>query len=335
MHVVSTTDLMPSDWNFLAGINLAPDLSFESFTGRVGTGWARWVPHPMAGRMQAAFRACQAAKKQPGAVLFSHLPLMGAATNVARKLTAPAVPQVAFSFNFTTLPSGARRKVMARAFKGISEFVVYSNYERGVYAELFDIPIQKLVYLPWAMTRPEPGPVNPMAGGGPYISAIGGEARDYASLAQAMRARPDLRAAVVARSYSLEGIDLPPNVTAFTDLPAPKTWALLAGSDAMVLPLRDGQTACGHITVVAAKLLGIPVIATDSVGIAEYVADGRVAALVPPGEPEAIVAAMAHVVGEPTARRAAAAAAERASAEHDPAMWLRYVAAKSVLLQKG
>jgi glycosyltransferase involved in cell wall biosynthesis len=125
---------------------------------------------------------------------------------------------------------------------------------------------------------------------------------------------------------------MPPNVSVFTNLPAPKTWAVLAGAKTMVLPLRDARAACGHITLVAAKLLGIPIIVTDSVGIRDYTDGGRVAALVPPGSAEAIEVALDRVLGDDVQRQQARTGVALARQEHDPQLWLDYVNEKAALL---
>lgn len=332
MHVISTSDLMAPDWNFLADLNPDPALTFQSFSSLQPSGLAARFPHPIAARLQAAARACRAARRRSDAILFTHLPMMAAVTNLARRVMAPGVPQIAFAFNFTTLRDDTRRRFFARAFRGITEFVVYSTYERELYAEAFGIDPDRLVYLPWTMETPVPDPENPMAGKGAYVCAVGGEARDYATFAAAMRARPTLPAAVVARDYSLAGIDMPPNVTVFTNLPASKTWAILAGAEAMVLPLRDDRAACGHITLVAAKLLGIPIIVTDSLGIRDYTDGGRVAALVPPGSAEAIEAALDRLLDDQAQRQQARTGIPLARREHDPRLWLDYVQDKAALL---
>lgn len=145
MHVISTSDLMASDWNFLADLNPDPALTFQSFSSLQPSGFASLVPHPVAARRQAAARACRAARRRPDAILFTHLPMMAAVTNLARRVMAPAVPQIAFAFNFTTLRDDTRARFFARAFRGITEFVVYSSFERELYAEAFGIPVIVIV----------------------------------------------------------------------------------------------------------------------------------------------------------------------------------------------
>ena len=106
-----------------------------------------------------------------------------------------------------------------------------------------------------------------------YVCVVGGEGRDYALVADAMRKRPSLRMAIVARPYSIEGIDFPENVSVFTNLPLQMTWRLAVESKGLLVPLKTDRTACGHITVVGAKMLGIPLVVTRSVGVEDYVND--------------------------------------------------------------
>ena len=54
----------------------------------------------------------------------------------------------------------------------------------------------------------------------------------------------------------------------------------------MMLPLKSETTACGHITLVGAQLLGIPLVITRSKGVADYVEDGVTATLVAAGDAE-------------------------------------------------
>jgi glycosyltransferase involved in cell wall biosynthesis len=68
--------------------------------------------------------------------------------------------------------------------------------------------------------------------------------------------------------------------------------------------------AFGRVTVEAMRA-GIPVVATDSGGTPELVADGRTGLLYPPGRPEMLAAAIARLIDEPgLASRLGAAAQE-------------------------
>jgi glycosyltransferase involved in cell wall biosynthesis len=75
---------------------------------------------------------------------------------------------------------------------------------------------------------------------------------------------------------------------------------LLAAMDVFVLPsLWEGLP----LSMVLAMGAGVPVVATRVAGIPEVVDDGRTGLLVPPGDAEALGAALARVLNEPELRR--------------------------------
>lgn len=339
---VNNSDLMGPDWRFIAPLaeceagqigapDIAPQIAWEFHSGRPRSALERAVSRPNLARYRAAFSAVRSAQRAVAAgreaVLVSHLPRMAAATNTIRRALCPGTAQIAFAFNFTDLPTGAERAYFRRALKGVAEVVVFSAYERRLYADLLAIPEARIRHLPWAMEAPRPGPVNPLGrlASEPYLCAVGGEGRDYASLAEAMRALPETRLAIVARPHSVAGIDMPENVTVFENLPLEQTWRLAADSRGIAIPLRSDRTACGHITIVGAQLLGLPLVTTRSAGIADYVADGETALVVEPGDAEGLAAALSAILGDRQAAEARAAVA-RARAERENALgaWVGY-----------
>lgn len=328
MLVVNSSDLMPPDWRFLEPACNDPEIRWRHVSGRPANMVERLVRRPSLARWRAAARICAVARERPEeSVIVTHLPGMTMAAGLLRRRLCPEVPQIAFSFNFTTLPGGVRHRMMRDAFAGITEFVVYSQFERALYAERFGMDPARFRFLPWAMEPPVAGPDLP-AGmpAAPYLCAIGGEGRDYRSLAEAMRKQPGLHMVVVGRSYSVAGIDFPANVTVHVDLPAPQTWAVAQQSLGMAIPLRTAETACGHVTLVGAQLLGIPLVLSRSVGISDYVTDGNTARLVEPGDPAALAAALAAMVED---RAGSAAMARRgrdaAATRSDPRRWVDYL----------
>lgn len=332
MHFINTSDLAAPSWRFLADVATdRPDLSWETISGQPRNTIEMRIRRPALARWRAGAEAAQSARRHDGPrMLVSHLPLMSAATNVFRRLRAPDVPQIAFAFNFTELPHGLRRRFLDQALSGIEEFVVFSQFERPLYSAELGLDEARIKVLPWAMEPPVPGPRNPLPEDWPdlgYISAIGGEGRDYALLAQAMAERPDQRLAVVARPYSIAGIDFPPNVAVFTNLPGAETWRIAKDSRGLVIPLKTETTACGHITIVGAQLLGLPLVVSRSRGVADYVVDGTTAQVVPPGD----VAALGHALDMLTADSAeihamAARAKARAEVENNLSNWVSYFA---------
>ena len=64
---------------------------------------------------------------------------------------------------------------------------------------------------------------------------------------------------------------IPGNVYIFKNLPSQKTWSVAQNSLGVLIPLLSDKTCCGHITIVSAKLLGLPIVTTRSVATDEYI----------------------------------------------------------------
>lgn len=173
MNFISVSDLCGPDWPFLAPYCDDPTIKWTTHSGQPQSAVERAIRKPNLGRYRAARQATQ----NPGAdaVLVSHLPLMGAATNMMRRRRCPEVPHIGFSFNFTDLPTGLRHKYLAHALSDITECTVYSRFELDLYPRYFDMDPDKFRFLPWAMDPPEPGPDNPAGHIGPYVCSIGGK----------------------------------------------------------------------------------------------------------------------------------------------------------------
>lgn len=326
MHFINNSDLMGPDWRFVEPLCRDPDITWSFHSGVPRNLPERLVRRPKLARYRAAWQAVQEARRGTAEhpVLVSHLPRITAATNILRRTRCPDVPMIGFSFNFTDLPQGRSLGYFRRALGGITEIVVYSTMERALYSRLFDIAPDRVHVLPWAMDPPKAGAETPVPGLGPYLCAVGGEARDYALLARVMAGLPALRMVVVARPYSIRGIDFPENVTVFTNLPAPQTWRLVRDSLGMVIPLRSDTTACGHITLVGTQLSGVPLAITRSEGVADYI-DDETAILFEAGDAAGLEAAITRLTEDrETATARAEAAAAVAAERSNPARWAAY-----------
>jgi len=217
---------------------------------------------------------------------------------MAGALFAPRhVRHLAFSFNFTDLPTGIQRKVMERAFRSVERFTVFSSVERQLYAQYFNLPIERFDLLHWGV-RP-PRVKGPPLEEGDYLCAIGGQARDYATLMRAMARLPHLRLVLVATPQSLMNVDIPANVSVHTNIPLAMAMNILAYSRYMVLPLRDNRVPCGHVTLVAAMHLGKAVIATGSAGLLDYITPGVSGLTCPAGDHAALARTIQSVHDDP------------------------------------
>jgi len=157
---------------------------------------------------------------------------------------------------------------------------------------------------------------------GGYVFAGGGTDRDFATLVEAVRGS-DVRLELIVFSRDQLPLDLPPNVQVDGPVPVQRFLERMAGADVVVVPLRDGRSAHGQTTVVQALALGKPVVATRSVGVVDYVEDGREGLLVSPEDVDGLRRALATLRSDDPFRESRAAAAAARGAELTPAEFAR------------
>ena len=88
---------------------------------------------------------------------------------------------------------------------------------------------------------------------------------------------------------------------------------ILVDSDVFVLPsLWEGLS----IALLEAMAAGLPVVATDVEGVAEVVTDGETGLVVPPGDADALTAALSRLLGDPSLRKRLAQAGHQRVVQH-------------------
>ena len=246
----------------------------SSLAWRRGTGWnassngPRWLPGERAGSRYAPRR------RQHAKLLISQDARMTYRCAQSARLQKARVPHLAWGFNFTTLPRGLYRRLMASVFTDVDRFVAYSSLERSLYADYFRIDPARIDVLLWGVAQPLVEPADTPIESGDYICAVGGNARDYRTLFAAMAQVPEIPLVAVLRPANVVGLDVPSNVRLHFNLPVGKTNNIVAFSRFMVLPLAGSEVPCGHVTLVAAMHLKKALVVTDSRGVSDYVQDG-------------------------------------------------------------
>jgi glycosyltransferase involved in cell wall biosynthesis len=285
---VNVSESADPAWNWIGGRFPEDPFRWISFSGLPSSAFEDRIQSPKISRYRACWEAARAAKRERAALIVSHTPLVSAWTNLFCRALGVKAPHLAFSFTFSTLPTGVRRHFIVNGIEGIDRFVCFSTVEQARYPKYFGIPEGRIDSLRW--TAAEPGfdssarPSEPT----PYLCAVGGEGRDYATLVEAMRRLPDHRLAIVARPANVVGLDLPSNVSLRTNIPLADVWNVIAHAKLMVLPLRDTEVPCGHGTLIAAMQLETPSIVTESAAMIDYVSDETTGLITPPGDPDAM-----------------------------------------------
>ena len=272
-------------------------------------------------RFRGAFYLARAAKNENFDLIVSHGPWATAWAAMMLGVQKNGVRHLAFAFNFTDLPQGLRKAWMQRSFRHVDDFAVFTDAEVALYRDYFALPDDKILRAPWGVAPPL-SEIPPKKIDGPYIAALGGEARDYGVLCETARLRPEIQFVAIARPHNFEGLAPPSNLQVHYNLPFEEAWGLVANSEAAIVPLRSRETPCGLVTVVGGMHLGMAQIVTEACGIVDYVENGEHGILTPAGDAEAMASAaellmtdraLAQRLGENARARAAQECSEAAT----------------------
>nr|WP_279342521.1 glycosyltransferase [Geotalea sp. SG265] len=150
------------------------------------------------------------------------------------------------------------------------------------YSRVFRLPREKFCFVPYHTTIEADRYPSVQ---GDYIFSGGNFARDYATLALAVRGLDIPVVIACSNNDALKGINFPSNVQV-VGVSHHRFMELMAGSHINVVCLRKGLLhSGGQQTFLNAMALGKPVIVTDPEGARGYVEDGVDGLLVPAGDP--------------------------------------------------
>lgn len=319
LTAINVPDLSPADDAFTQ-LQTRHALRWVGLSGQPANALERSIRGMRLSRYRAAAQA--ALRAGPRSFVISHLPLMTAAVAHLLRLRGD-VPHLGFAFNFTRLPTGRRLQYLQGALRRVDKMVVFSRYEHELYSEHFGIERERFQPVIWTQGPPPVQADTGLNDVRPYLCAIGGEGRDFALLMQvARRLGSAMRVVVVARPQSLVGLEVPDNVTVLTNISLAQTWAIANGSRGVMVPLLTRETCCGQITLVSAKLLGLPLATTRAHATREYV-EGRAAVLeCDPGDVAGFADLARRLYEEAASLRAAAQTQKAAElAIHDRRHW--------------
>jgi glycosyltransferase involved in cell wall biosynthesis len=260
---------LPNEWTHYSSLNLKVP---------------NWLPKKQSvARFIQAYRAIQLAKKSPS-LLVTHGPRPAYYGARMAQILNPALPHLMYSFNFTNLPTGFQHKAMAKAYEQINRFVVYSSLEKKVYADYFGIDPERIDMIHWSVHPPQTSTNEPPLVTGEYICALGSQGRDYHTLFEAMRQLKHIKLIVVATKECIKDLSVPDNVKVYTQIPLSQAHNILTHSKFMVVPLRDSQVPCGHVTIVSGMFFKKAMIVTNSEGVHDYIQDHQTGLFYKPKE---------------------------------------------------
>jgi glycosyltransferase involved in cell wall biosynthesis len=159
-------------------------------------------------------------------------------------------------------------------------------------------PVDPRFFAPAAPRRPDAVTVPDE----PYIVSAGLEMRDYATLLEAARGLP-VKVVIGAGSpwskFSFDqGVDVPENVIVSSFDPV-QMRELYRSARLAVVAVRPSRRTCGISVILEAWSMGLPVVATRTIGLRHYIRDGENALFAPPRDSAALRAAILRLLAEP------------------------------------
>lgn len=288
MRIINVPDLSPPDDAF-THLELRQNVEWIRLSGLPQNAIERQIKILRVSRYRAAAQAALCSRESD--VVISHLPLMSTAISTLLRVKSNPPRHIAFAFNFTDRPTGQRLKFMKKALLSIDRFVVFSDYERQLYSNLFGIEISRFESVVWTQNPPKIDTRCDLSDfEAPFFCAIGGEGGDLKIILDAAKIlKNDARFVIITRPIDIDINLIPKNVQFLFNIPLGQVWALAAKSLGVLVQLKSLDTCCGHITLVGAKQLGLPVVTTSSYATKEYVHGRESALLSDPGDTDAFV----------------------------------------------
>jgi glycosyltransferase involved in cell wall biosynthesis len=291
LKVVCCAEMVDPKWRWVESYFSPVDVAFD---------FARCPPHRIdkvirvfsLARFLGCLEAVRTAQRTGAQILVTHGPTLAAWCSLLARVLCVKASILAHSFNFTALPGPVKRIVFRFAFASVERFVVFSQIERDIYSRAFNVPIERFDFVHWSVRAPNVEAPHQPIERGDYIAAIGGNARDYKTLVEAAHHLQDVHFVLVVRPENLKGLELPTNVTVYTDISFGKAMNILLHSRFMVLPLIASDIPCGHVTLVAAMHLGKAMVVTNSAGVRDYICEGENAITVEAGSVGGLIEAM-------------------------------------------
>ena len=207
--------------------------------------------------------------------------------------------------------------LLNRIWRRISLFLVHSRAEARLFAKVHDIPADRFVFSYWGFDLPDFSSAKVEVPDEPYVTMIGRNNRDLATLYAAAE-RSGVPAIVITAGYMANWYPAKPpaNVTLLVDKPMEECLSYVDRSFAHLVLVADSKRGAGHISAVSAMLLGKPQIFSDVAPIADYLIDDFNGIAVPLGDVDAIANAICRLKDDSALAERLGSAGRKFALEH-------------------
>ena len=228
-------------------------------------------------------------------------PQLPAIVGLRKRVRRRDVPVVAWCFNVGKIYAGAKGHLARYGLRSIDRFVCHSRAECDRYSHWLGLPRERFEFVP--LQRGEPGQADVRPDDvEPFVLSMGSSGRDYRTLFRAVE-RLGLPTIVVAAPYAVAGLRVPTNVEVRSNQSWDECTRLARAARVNVVSVLNDETASGQVTLIQAMRMNQPIVATRCIGTEDYVDDGITGLLVPPGDDDAMAAAIRALWDDAALRR--------------------------------
>jgi glycosyltransferase involved in cell wall biosynthesis len=227
----------------------------------------------------------------------SPLPELGAAAVIGRRSRPPEV--IVADCVWGSGGSGVDRLASKAGIRLMDNdhvhYCVHSAQQKKRFPELWGIAAERVHVAPYYYTLSEEELAEPVDRSG-GVFAGGDSHRDYGPLIEAAREVDSDFTLATGRLSGDQLAALPPNVRAGS-VPHDEFMRLFRSAAVVVVALQGrSDRSAGEQTYLNAMVLGKPVIVVDTMGVREYIEDGKTGLIVPPRDAAAMAAAVRWVM---------------------------------------
>ncbi len=222
------------------------------------------------------------------------------------RLTMRRTPLVVFDVETLGRPTGRRLALVRFAAKRFDRLVYASRRQLDFYRTHLADLVSNARYIPIGIgAYPKRRPLGEVVSGPILASGHHGKAfRDWATLLRAYAPMASSAPLLIAGRETLgdddcDGVPIPDGVRFAPFMPADKYQDLVEDARFVVIPLPNRAHSLGQLSVLFCMAMGKAVIATRMMGVEDYVDDGETGLLVPPGDADALRAAMERLLANP------------------------------------
>lgn len=209
-------------------------------------------------------------------LVISDNPRIGLIMAFMIRMSWSKVRHVIWNFNIARKYTGLKLLLSRIALTGNTHIVVFSQYEKDVYSDLFRLDKRRIHFKLYSgpylddprYTRISIEKKN-------YIVSAGYSGRDYKSLFKLAAAMPDTAFVVVTLPKAIKDLVKPDNVTIVSGIEELEYCQIIANAQAFVLPIQKDVIANGQIAIVQAMSFNTLLFVNRLPGVVDYFEGGR------------------------------------------------------------